>query len=137
MNNMMCARKYLHINSSTPQLQINHEILLIMFVKPGLRMFKNISSRGAFGLVCVSGLHLNVHPSPSKIWTDVPSLGTLVVFALALLVVAFMVVAIWVGDENESNIGEGFVDWHARDRVIARERVIARLFQICFDMTRD
>ena len=65
MNNMMCARKYLHINSSTLQLQINHEILLIIFVKPGLPMFKNIfviSGRGTFGLVCVSGSHLNVPP---------------------------------------------------------------------------
>ena len=59
---------------------------------------------------------------------DVPSLGNLVVFALALRVVDFMVVAIRVSDENESDIGEGFVDCHARDRVIARERVIARLF---------
>ena len=65
MNNIMCTRKYLHINSSTLQLQINREILLIIFVMPVLHMFKNIfviSGRGAFGLVCVSGSHLNVPP---------------------------------------------------------------------------
>ena len=56
MNNMMCARKHLHINSSTLQLQINHEILLIIFVLPGFHMFRNIfviSGWGMFGLVCV------------------------------------------------------------------------------------
>ena len=50
---MMCAGKYLHINSSTPQLQINHEILLINFVNPGLHNVFVISGQGVFGLVFV------------------------------------------------------------------------------------